>query len=280
MSWIITLPWKIPLSKNKDFPINLNYYRNACFQELNKAKINFKELVSPLLGSVLCMESCSLHYVIFPSSKRECDISNVCSIADKFFSDTLVSSGKITDDNFKVIPNISFSYGQVDPLNPRIEVTITPIGKTSNSLEPKDKDMQIILSQEEITEAITAYVGKQLTVADNFAISVALTSARNEGVSATVNLVPIEAKPALVGKQPTHRKAAPTATTVVKAEVPTEALDQPVVEEAESAVGEATLVEDPEPTEEVAQAPVVDEPVVPAVKPRSLFGGMVKPQNS
>ena len=275
MSWIITLPWKVPLSKNKDFPVNLNNYRNACFQELNKAKINFKELVSPLLGSVLCMESCSLHYVIFPSSKRECDISNVCSIADKFFSDTLVSSGKITDDNFKVIPNISFSYGQVDPLNPRIEVTITPIGKTLNSLEPKDKDMQIILSQEEITEAITAYVGKQLTVADNFAISVVLTSARNEGVSATVNLVPIEAKPALVGK-PTSRKTAPTATTVVKAEVPTEALDQPVVEEAESAVGE-----DPEPIEEeVPVAPVTPEPTVPATKPRSLFGGMVKPQNS
>ncbi len=273
MSWTITLPWKVPLSKNKDFPVNLNYYRNACFQELNKAKINFKELVSPLLGSVLCMESCSLHYVIFPSSKRECDISNVCSIADKFFSDTLVSSGKITDDNFKVIPNISFSYGQVDPLNPRIEVTIAPIGKTLNSLEPKDKDMQIILSQEEITEAITAYVGKQLTVADNFAISVALTSARNEGVSATVNLVPVEAKPVLVGK-PTPRKAAPTAATVVKAEVPTEVLDQPVVEEAESAIA------DPEPTEEVVQASVVDEPVVPAVKPRSLFGGMVKPQNS
>ena len=276
MSWIITLPWKVPLSKNKDFPVNLNYYRNACFQELNKAKINFKELVSPLLGSVLCMESCSLHYVIFPSSKRECDISNVCSIADKFFSDTLVSSGKITDDNFKVIPNISFSYGQVDPLNPRIEVTITPIGKTLNSLEPKDKDMQIILSQEEITEAITAYVGKQLTVAENFAISVALTSARNEGVSATVNLVPVEAKPALVGKQPTPRKTAPTATTVVKAEVPTEVLDQPVVEEAESAIAE-----DPEPIEEeVPVAPVTPEPTIPATKPRSLFGSMVKPQNS
>ena len=279
MGWTITLPWKIPLSTNKDFPINLNHYRNAHYQELNKAKINFKELVSPLLGSVLCMESCSLHYVIFPPSKRECDISNVCSIADKFFSDTLVSSGKITDDNFKVIPNISFSYGHVDPLKPRIEVTITPIGKTLDSLEPKDKDMQIILSQEEITEAITAYVGKQLTIAENFAISVALTSARNEGVSATVNLVPVEAKPALVGK-PTPRKTAPTATTVVKAEVPTEALDQPVVEEAESAVGEEVPIADPEPTEEVVQAPVVAEPVVPATKPRSLFGGMVKPQNS
>ena len=279
MSWTITLPWKVPLSKNKDFPINLNYYRNACFQELNNAKIKFAKLVSPLLGSVLCMESCSLAYAIFPPSKRECDISNVCSVADKFFSDTLVSCGKIIDDNFKVIPMVSFNFGHADVSNPRIEVTITPIGKTFTSLEPKDKDMQIILSQEEITEAITAYVGKQLTVADNFAISVALTSARNEGVSATVNLVPVEAKPALVGKT-TPRKTAPTATTVVKAEVPTEVLDQPVVEEAESAIAEEVSIADPEPTEEVVQAPVVNEPVVPAVKPRSLFGGMVKPQNS
>lgn len=279
MTWTIALPWKIPLSKNKDFPINLNYYRNAYYQELNNAKIKFAQLVSPLLGSVLYMESCSLQYVIFPPSKRECDISNICSIADKFFSDTLVSSEKIIDDNFKVIPTVNFSFGHIDTTNPRIEVTITPIGKTSNFPEPKDKDMQIILSQEEITEAITAYVGKQLTVADNFTISVALTSARNEGVSATVNLVPVEAKPVLVGKA-TPRKAAPTATTVVKAEVPTEALDQPVVEEAECAVGEAVVLPDPEPTEEVVQAPVVDEPTVPAAKPRSLFGGMVKPQNS
>lgn len=275
MTWKITLPWKIPLSKTKDFPLNLNHYRNACYQELNNAKIKFKNSISPLLGSIPNMESCSLHYEVFPSTKRECDISNICSVADKFFSDTLVSSEKIPDDNFKVIPNISFSYGQVDPLNPRIEVTITQIGKTLNSVEPKDKDMQIILSQEEITEAITAYVGKQLTVADNFTISVALTSARNEGVSATVNLVPVEAKPVLVGKT-TPRKVAPTATTVVKTEVPTEVLDQPVVYEAESAIGEVTLAEDPEPTEEV----VVTEPVVPAAKPRSLFGGMVKPQNS
>lgn len=279
MTWTIALPWKIPLSKNKDFPINLNYYRNAYYQELNNAKIKFAQLVSPLLGSVLYMESCSLQYVIFPPSKRECDISNICSIADKFFSDTLVSSEKIIDDNFKVIPTVNFSFGHIDTTNPRIEVTITPIGKTSNFPEPKDKDMQIILSQEEITEAITSYVGKQLTVADNFTISVALTSARNEGVSATVNLVPVEAKPVLVGKA-TPRKAAPTATTVVKAEVPTEALDQPVVEEAECAVGEAVVLPDPEPTEEVVQAPVVDEPTVPAAKPRSLFGGMVKPQNS
>ena len=275
MGWTITLPWKVPLSKTKDFPLTLNHYRNACYQELNNAKIKFKNSISPLLGSIPNIESCSLHYEVFPSTKRECDISNICSVADKFFSDTLVSSGKITDDNFKIISSITFSYGHVDSLNPRIEVTITPIGKTSNSLEPKDKDMQIILSQEEITEAITAYVGKQLTVADNFAISVALTSARNEGVSATVNLVPVEAKPALVGK-PTPRKAAPTATTVVKAEVPTEALDQPVVvEEAESAIAEEVPIE-----EEVPVAPVVTEPTVPAVKPRSLFGGMVKPQNS
>jgi len=279
MTWKICLPWKIPLSANKDFPINLNHYRNAHFQELNNAKIKFAKLVSPLLGSVLCMESCSLAYVIFPPSKRECDISNICCIADKFFSDTLVSCGKIVDDNFNIVRNINFSYGHVDPLNPRIEVTITPIGKISKFPEPKDKDMQIILSQEEITEAITAYVGKQLTVADNFAISVALTSARNEGVSATVNLVPIEAKPALVGKA-TPRKAAPTATTVVKAEVPTEVLDEPVVDEAESAIAEEVPIADPEPTEEVVQATVVAEPVVPAAKPRSLFGGMVKPQNS
>lgn len=274
MTWTIALPWKIPLSKNKDFPINLNYYRNAYYQELNNAKIKFAQLVSPLLGSVLYMESCSLQYVIFPPSKRECDISNICSIADKFFSDTLVSSEKIIDDNFKVIPTVNFSFGHIDTTNPRIEVTITPIGKTSNFPEPKDKDMQIILSQEEITEAITSYVGKQLTVADNFTISVALTSARNEGVSATVNLVPVEAKPILVGKA-TPRKAAPTAETVVKTEteVPVEVLDQPV--EAECAVDGKPVIAEAESVPEVDA-----EPVAPVAKPRSLFGGMVKPQNS
>lgn len=277
MTWTIALPWKIPLSKNKDFPINLNHYRNASYHELNNAKIKFEKTVSDLLGSVLCMEACGLFYVVFPPSKRECDISNICCIADKFFSDTLVSCGKIVDDNFNIVKNINFSYGHVDPLNPRIEVTIIPIGNTLRFPKPKEKDMQIILSQEEITEAITAYVGKQLTVADNFTISVALTSARNEGVSATVNLVPVEAKPVLIGKA-TPRKAAPTATTVVKAEaeVPAEVLDQPVVEETESLVDEEVTKATPEPTKDE----VVEDTPVPAAKPRSLFGGMVKPQNS
>lgn len=122
--WTITLPLRVPISKKSDFILNLNEYRNSHFLVLNKAKVTFGEMVRPLLKDLPTMEQCSLEYTLFPATRRKCDVSNICSIVDKFFSDTLVDAGKITDDNYEIVLGAQYLFGCVDKGNPRVDVTI------------------------------------------------------------------------------------------------------------------------------------------------------------
>lgn len=129
--WTISLPLKIVVSKSTTFYLNLNEYRNANFHILNKAKVNFGGLIRPLLKDLPAMEACSLGYTLFPATKRKCDVSNICSIVDKFFSDTLVDAGKIPDDNYEIVLGVQYLFGAVDPKDPRVEVTIRPFTNSS-----------------------------------------------------------------------------------------------------------------------------------------------------
>lgn len=122
--WTIQLPLKVPVSLKRDFYLNLNVYRNADFHTLNRAKVVFGEMVRPLLVGLPDMKQCALEYTLFPSTRRLCDVSNVCSIVDKFFSDTLVDAGKIEDDNYTVVPEVYYHFGAIDKDNPRVDVTI------------------------------------------------------------------------------------------------------------------------------------------------------------
>lgn len=125
--WIINLPLSVPQTKKKAFYLNLNIYRNANFHTLNKAKISFKDTVAPLLTHLPKLNQISLSYELYLGSKREVDVANVCSIVDKFFSDTLVELGYLPDDNYKHVLGVQYLFGSVDSKNPRIEVTINPV---------------------------------------------------------------------------------------------------------------------------------------------------------
>lgn len=124
--WTIDLPLRIPVSKSSEFAVNLNQYRNAHYQILDKAKKNFtalaveqiKKLEIPKLGK------CALEYRLYPRTLQLCDVNNICSIADKFFSDSLVEAGVLEDDNYKFISDSRFLFGHVDRQNPRVSVTI------------------------------------------------------------------------------------------------------------------------------------------------------------
>ncbi len=129
--WVIGEPISIPVSKNKNFALNLNQYRNAHHHTLNAAKVNFKELVTPWLRDIPRIEKVNLIYTLFAGSKQLCDVSNICSIVDKFFSDTLVSAGIIEDDNYTVVLSSLSRFGGFDKGRSRVEVTIEPVGSTS-----------------------------------------------------------------------------------------------------------------------------------------------------
>lgn len=120
----IPLPLRVPVSKKKDFILNLNQYRNTHFLALNKAKAVFKEQVTPLLKDLPELKRVFIVYEVFPKTKALSDVANYCSIVDKFFSDALVEAGKLPDDNFLVVPQVVYTFGSVDPVNPRVDAYI------------------------------------------------------------------------------------------------------------------------------------------------------------
>ncbi len=125
MTYLVQVPIKVPISKNKNFSLNLNAYRNAHYMVLNKAKHTFAELVSPKLKNLPNFSKCSLDYYLYLKTKRHLDVSNVCCIVDKFFSDVLVSTGHLPDDNYEFLKDIHFHFGGFTPSEPYCEIHIT-----------------------------------------------------------------------------------------------------------------------------------------------------------
>lgn len=128
-TYTLVSPLEVIYGAKKDgteqkFRLNLNQYRNTHYIILNKAKIAYKELMKEQISRLPELSNISLHYTVYTKTKREFDLSNVCSVVDKFFCDALVELGKLTDDNIKYLSQISFSFGGIDKDNPRIEVTI------------------------------------------------------------------------------------------------------------------------------------------------------------
>lgn len=104
--------------------INLNNYRNASFHLLSDVKLMFKEQVTAKVQALPKMDRIAISYLLYPGTHRITDTSNVCSIADKFFSDALVELGRLPDDNYKHLLGTQYLFGAVDPQNPRVEAHI------------------------------------------------------------------------------------------------------------------------------------------------------------
>jgi hypothetical protein len=121
---IVTLPTFIQVSNKTRFSINLNQYRNSHFQILNKAKVLFLEQVRDQIQALPHFKRLAISYTIYPRTRQLCDVSNICSIADKFFCDAMKELGRIDDDNYQVVLGTQYLFGEVDPQNPRIEARL------------------------------------------------------------------------------------------------------------------------------------------------------------
>lgn len=223
------------------------------------------------------MENIELKYVLYPKTKRLTDVANVCSIVDKFFSDVLVEAGTIPDDNYNHLRDVMYSFGEVDPLNPRVTVFISK----PSQIETKEITMRIILTNEDLQQAAIDFVNKQLTVADGQVLTAVLSSAT---VTADVDIVDGDVA-AIVPATPVKR-ATRTVKATAKAEPVVEAVaaveeqeeeeeeEEPAVEEAvESTVVEDALAAKAAAAEEEEES---EEPVAPK---KSLFGGLNRPKN-
>ena len=119
----IDLPITIKMGR-KSYALNLNFYRNAHYQTLTRMKVEFGSEVSELISTLPVFKWVNLTYTLYPKTKRLCDVSNVCSIVDKFFCDSLVNQGKLEDDNYQIVKQITYKFGEVDKDNPRVVVEL------------------------------------------------------------------------------------------------------------------------------------------------------------
>ena len=100
----IKLPLDVYYSKKKKFILNLNNYRNAHYRVLSTAKkIYSEDLVEKIQDLPKFSEPVRLTYTYYARSNRRLDISNPCSVIDKFACDDLVKAGIIQDDDFKQV---------------------------------------------------------------------------------------------------------------------------------------------------------------------------------
>lgn len=132
MQLSIELPLSVPISRNKRFILNINNYRNAHYQTLNKAKSNYNALVFHALQNskqlnVRFNSPVVVEYLYYHPTKRNVDLCNPCSIIDKFACDAITHAGIWADDNCDIIKGVSFKWGGVDRVNPRCIMTIKPI---------------------------------------------------------------------------------------------------------------------------------------------------------
>jgi len=126
-SKIYSLPlsgWAV--SKNKTISLNLNWYRNAYFQDKNKVKIQVAEYLLKYTFPKYTSKI-KIDFVVYFKDNRRRDVSNFESIANKFIVDALVERGIIPDDDFKHYPEYTVKYGGKADIN-AITFQITEIG--------------------------------------------------------------------------------------------------------------------------------------------------------
>jgi hypothetical protein len=123
---LIECPLKVAVGR-KSVSLNLGVYRNLHYQLNNKAKLAFKSLVHPQIARLPMLKQISIEYTLYMPTKRLVDVANVCCVVDKFLCDALVLAGKLEDDNHNYLSRVTYIWGGVDKLRPRVEAVINEI---------------------------------------------------------------------------------------------------------------------------------------------------------
>jgi len=125
---LVSVPLHVDMGvkKIKRHYFNLNTFRNNHYQVNNQLKRAYKALVLPQIeGSVF--RYVKLTFTLYRGDKRRVDRANVLSVHEKFFSDALVESGCIVDDNDSFIQSSHYYSGEVDKVNPRVDILIEDV---------------------------------------------------------------------------------------------------------------------------------------------------------
>ena len=117
--------------KKKSDPLNLNFYRNANHFKLADMKIKYKDIVEDELKRVGLLDAkynkVRISYTLYAGNNRKFDLSNIQSIVQKFFEDSLQELGLIEDDTYEYIVEYSCAFGGIDKGNERVEIEISEV---------------------------------------------------------------------------------------------------------------------------------------------------------
>lgn len=112
----------------KKYHINLNQYRNWHFHVSNSLKTQYSEVMSHQLYGLKFRGPITLEFILYRPDKRRVDRSNILCIHEKFFCDALTTNGCIVDDNDNYIIQTTYSTGDIDKHNPRVEIIVRDRG--------------------------------------------------------------------------------------------------------------------------------------------------------
>ena len=125
---VILLPRKT--KEPKKYRLNLNYTRNAHYQEQNQAKKLFKEYVKRYLEdsgqiNIKFEKPVDVTAKLYKQSNRRTDKHNFISVSTKYLYDALTELGVLVDDNDSFIKIEVLEETEVDKENPRILYNFT-----------------------------------------------------------------------------------------------------------------------------------------------------------
>ena len=107
----IELPLFIELGikKPKKYYLNMNGYRNWHHHLNNDIKTKFSKSISIPTG--MRFKKITVEYILYFKTRTKRDGMNVASVLSKFFLDSLVQQGVISDDDYTVVISETWKYG-------------------------------------------------------------------------------------------------------------------------------------------------------------------------
>lgn len=124
--FVIESPLYVNVGKKK-FMLNMNPYRNAHYQVLNKAKQEYKRVMKDEILSLPKMEKIVIDYEITFGDNRRRDGMNIASVTSKFFLDALVEYGVLKDDNYKNVLHEEWNPCGVEKDNGKVTIYLRPV---------------------------------------------------------------------------------------------------------------------------------------------------------
>jgi hypothetical protein len=109
------------ITKNKRFVFNMNQYRNAHYQTLNKAKRSMNTWIKLLNIKKKFRKPVSFKYYI--TCKSNSDFANYGYVVDKFLQDALVKNGVLIDDSVSYVIDVRFKFVKKGKL--KVDVSIS-----------------------------------------------------------------------------------------------------------------------------------------------------------